>query len=334
MQIKLRYLPILLASTMSVSGTATAQELTADGFVKGVVRVKLQPEVASRLSNAVLPASKAGVLTTGIRPLDRAAKQVKAVSMRRMIPYSPKFEARHKAAGLDLWYVIEYDASIQPAEVRNIYKSVAGVQLVENVKPMKLIGGEKFRRITVSDLNTNATTAMPFDDPMLPSQWHYNNDGSIPGTVAGADANVFKGWEIETGKKDVLVAIVDGGFQVDHPDLAQNVYVNEAEKNGKPGVDDDGNGYTDDVYGYNFVINSADVNAHSHGTHVAGTVGAVNGNGLGVAGVAGGSGEGGVKMLVCQIFDERASASMGGDQAAALVYAADMGASIAQCSWG
>lgn len=136
---------------------------------------------------------------------------------------------------------------------------------------------------------------MPFDDPMLPSQWHYNNDGSIPGTVAGADANVFKGWEIETGKKDVLVAIVDGGFQVDHPDLAQNVYVNEAEKNGKPGVDDDGNGYTDDVYGYNFVINSADVNAHSHGTHVAGTVGAVNGNGLGVAGVAGGSGEGGVK---------------------------------------
>ena len=77
------------------SGTATAQELTADGFVKGVVRCrKLQPEVASRLSNAVLPASKAGVLTTGIRPLDRAAKQVKAVSMRRMIPYSPKFEAR------------------------------------------------------------------------------------------------------------------------------------------------------------------------------------------------------------------------------------------------
>ena len=79
---------------------------------------------------------------------------------------------------------------------------------------------------------------------------------------------MFKGWEIETGKKDVLVAIVDGGFQVDHPDLAQNVYVNEAEKNGKPGVDDDGNGYIDDVYGYNFVINSADVNAHSHGTHV------------------------------------------------------------------
>lgn len=334
MQIKLRYLPILLASTLSVGGTATAQELTADGFVKGVVRVKLQPEVASRLSNAVLPASKAGVLTTGIQPLDRAAKQVKAVSMRRMIPYSPKFEAKHKAAGLDLWYVIEYDTSIQPAEARNIYKSVAGVQLVENVKPMKLIGGEKFRRITVSDLNTNATTAMPFDDPMLPSQWHYNNDGSIPGTVAGADANVFKGWEIETGKSDVLVAIVDGGFQVNHPDLMQNVFVNEAEKNGKPGVDDDGNGYTDDVYGYNFVINSADISAHNHGTHVAGTVGAVNGNGIGVAGVAGGSGEGGVKMMVCQIFDDRASSSMGGDQAAALVYAADMGACIAQCSWG
>ena len=108
--------------------------------------------------------------------------------------------------------------------------------------------------------------------------------------------------------------------------------VNEAELNGKPGVDDDGNGYIDDIYGYNFVINSADVSAHSHGTHVAGTVGAVNNNGVGVAGVAGGNGNGGVKMISCQIFDNRSGADA--NYAGALIYAADMGASIAQCSWG
>lgn len=152
----------------------------------------------------------------------------------------------------------------------------------------------------------------------------------------GADANVFKAWETGvTGSKDVVVAIIDGGFQVDHPDLKDNVWINTAELNGKPGVDDDGDGYVDDIYGYNFVINSSDINAHSHGTHVAGTVGATNNNGIGVCGVAGGSdGKGGVKMMVCQVFDSRASSSAVADFGAAIVYAADRGASIAQCSWG
>lgn len=105
--------------------------------------------------------------------------------------------------------------------------------------------------------------------------------------------------------------------------------------NGEPGVDDDGDGFVDDIYGFNFVINSSDINAHSHGTHVAGTVGATNNNGIGVCGVAGGSdGKGGVKMMVCQVFDSRASSSAVADFGAALVYAADRGASIAQCSWG
>ena len=127
------------------------------------------------------------------------------------------------------------------------------------------------------------------------------------GTKVGADANVFKAWETGvTVSKDVVVAIIDGGFQVDHPDLKDNVWINTAELNGKPGVDDDGDGYVDDIYGYNFVINSSDINAHSHGTHVAGTVGATNNNGIGVCGVAGGSdGKGGVKMMVCQVFDCR-----------------------------
>ena len=65
---------------------------------------------------------------------------------------------------------------------------------------------------------------MPFNDPLLNDQWHYNNDGHIAGTKVGADANVFKAWETGvTGSKDVVVAIIDGGFQVDHPDLKDNV---------------------------------------------------------------------------------------------------------------
>lgn len=332
MRRKLLSLLLLLLASVGC-GSAFAQTLTADGFVEGVVRVKLQREVASRISGGAMPMSN-GVVTTGVTPLDRVGLKVKAVSMKRLFPYSPKFEERHKAAGLDLWYEVRFDgSSVSPMAARNLYKSVPGVQHAEGVKPVKMIGGERFRPISPDDIARAAkAAASPFNDPLLADQWHYQNNGTLPGSVAGADANVWQAWAEETGSSDVLVAIVDGGFQWDHPDLKQNAYVNEAELNGKAGADDDGNGYVDDVYGYNFVINSSDVSPHSHGTHVAGTVGAVNNNGVGVAGVAGGNGGGGVKMLLCQVFDNRSGVEA--NNAGALVYAADMGASIAQCSWG
>lgn len=328
----LLYLALLLcAVAYSPQSAAQSQSLET---LSGVVRVKLQREVASRIAQRALPMNN-GVVATGVTQLDRVNQKVKAVSMKRLIPYSPKFEERHKAAGLDLWYEIRFeDAGVTPMQAKNLYKTVPGIQIAENVRPMKMVGGETFRPISPDDIAKAAKAAAtpPFNDPLLSQQWHYHNDGSLPGSVVGADANVWEGWKTETGKSDVLVAIIDGGYQYDHPDLQQNVLVNEAELNGQPGVDDDKNGYVDDIYGYNFVINSGDVSAHSHGTHVAGTVGAVNNNGVGVAGVAGGNGNGGVKMISCQIFDNRSGADA--NYAGALIYAADMGASIAQCSWG
>lgn len=275
-----------------------------------------------------------GVVTTGIKPLDRANSQAKAVSIKRCVPYSPKFEERHKAAGLDLWYEIKFDPkAMTPASARNLYKSVPGIQRAEEVRPMKLIGDGPARVVDMPKAAGTAKAEPFFNDPMLSQQWHYNNDGSLAGSMPGADINANAAWAIETGKKDVLVAIIDGAFQTDHPDLKDNVWVNEAELNGEPGVDDDGNGYVDDVYGWNFVYDSNDIYPHQHGTHVAGTVGATNNNGIGVSGVAGGSdGHGGVTMMVCQVFDSRSS--LNADFGSALVYAADMGASIAQCSWG
>lgn len=328
----LLYLALLLCA-VAYSPQSAAQSQSSE-TLSGVVRVKLQREVASRIAQRALPMNN-GVVATGVTQLDRVNQKVKAVSMKRLIPYSPKFEERHKAAGLDLWYEIRFeDAGVTPMQAKNLYKTAPGIQIAENVRPMKMVGGETFRPISPDDIAKAAKAAAtpPFNDPLLSQQWHYHNDGSLPGSVVGADANVWEGWKTETGKSDVLVAIIDGGYQYDHPDLQQNVLVNEAELNGKPGVDDDGNGYIDDIYGYNFVINSADVSAHSHGTHVAGTVGAVNNNGVGVAGVAGGNGNGGVKMISCQIFDNRSGADA--NYAGALIYAADMGASIAQCSWG
>ena len=328
---------------ISAQSTSSTTQSAESNFVEGVVRVKLQREIADRMVAAKLPLSVKGTnrkyVQTGVTPLDRVNQKVKAVSMTRVFPYAGKNEAKHKAFGLDLWYDVHYEASgMKLAQARNLFRSAEGVSYAQRIPLYKPIGGERFLEVSPAAVAkaAKAASTMPFNDPLLNEQWHYNNDGHIAGTKVGADANVFKAWETGvTGSKDVLVAIIDGGFQVDHPDLKDNVWINTAELNGKPGVDDDGDGYVDDIYGYNFVINSSNINAHSHGTHVAGTVGATNNNGIGVCGVAGGSdGKGGVKMMVCQVFDSRASSSAVADFGAALVYAADHGASIAQCSWG
>lgn len=321
---------VLLAILMLGSIASYASETTP---LKGVIRIKVQPQVALQLGNA--PRIQAnGVLETGITPLDVAAQRVGARSIKRAFPYAPEHEAEMAKFGLDRWYEVSFDESINPMEAAATFKRAAGVQTANCKMPMSLQEGNG-NFIVAKSSEADRTAEMPFNDPRLAQQWHYNNNGSISGTKAGADINLFNAWKTTTGSSEVLVAIIDGGVDYKHEDLAANMFINEAEQNGAAGVDDDGNGYIDDVYGWNFCTNTSEVYPHPHGTHVAGTVAAVNNNGKGVCGVAGGDGTpgSGVKMISCQTFDGR-SGSADGDFAAAIIYAANMGASIAQCSWG
>ena len=146
--------------------------------------------------------------------------------------------------------------------------------------------------------------------------------------------NVWK--EITAGDPSIIVAVVDEGVKYTHPDLAANMWTNPKES--ANGNDDDGNGYIDDIHGFNFVKNGpiswASEQDSGHGTHCAGIVAAVNNNAEGICGVAGGSGNGdGVRIMSCQIFDNN---SGGTSQmvANAIKYAADNGASIISCSFG
>ena len=303
---------------------------------KGVIRVKLQPEVAAQIGNTPRMQTM-GNVNTGITPFDASAQKVKVASIRRMIPYSAKDEAKLAEFGLNRWYEVTFDESITPEEASQIFSETPGVQIAHTIVPMQLVEGNgKFRIATAQEVAATASSAMPFNDPMLSQQWHYVNNGSIAvGAVPGADINLFEAWQTTTGRSDVVVAIIDGGIDINHEDLAGNIHINESEANGVDGVDDDNNGYVDDIYGFNFCTNTATIYPHDHGTHVAGTVAAVSNNGKGVAGVAGGNGEegSGIRMISCQVFDSR-SGTQDGDFASAIIYAARRGASIAQCSWG
>ena len=306
--------------------------------VRGRINVKLE-----KGTNQALPTSAKGNVEMQSVPsaMASAMKYAGAYKMERVFKPAGIYEERTIAEGLDRWYTIYFDESKDVAEVLQQFNKAAGVEYAERVLP---IARPKFTAKPYTGpapQTRNQPTASAFNDPLLAKQWHYYNDGSIsPRAKKGADCNLKPVWEkYTTGKSNVIVAVVDGGIDITHEDLVDNLYINEKEKNGQAGVDDDGNGFVDDVYGYNFV-EAKDVvggtiqpDNEGHGTHVAGTVGARNNNGIGVAGVAGGNGtpDSGVRLMSCQIFrgkDEQ------GDAAAAIKYAADNGAVICQNSWG
>ena len=306
--------------------------------VRGRINVKLE-----KGTNQALPTSAKGNVEMQSVPsaMASAMNYAGAYKMERVFKPAGIYEERTIAEGLDRWYTIYFDESKDVAEVLQQFNKAAGVEYAERVLP---IARPKFTAKPYTGLapqTRNQPTASAFNDPLLAKQWHYYNDGSIsPRAKKGADCNLKPVWEkYTTGKSNVIVAVVDGGIDITHEDLVDNLYINEKEKNGQAGVDDDGNGFVDDVYGYNFV-EAKDVvggtiqpDNEGHGTHVAGTVAARNNNGKGVAGVAGGNGmpDSGVRLMSCQIFrgkDEQ------GDAAAAIKYAADNGAVICQNSWG
>jgi len=134
------------------------------------------------------------------------------------------------------------------------------------------------------------TTDITPDDELFSLMWGLSNHSSqsLNGGQTPADISATQAWGITTGSDNLVVAIIDTGVDLSHPDLAANAWVNPREIPGN-GVDDDGNGFVDDINGWNFVDRNEKVFTSSdprHGTHVTGTIGAVGNNGIGVAGVA------------------------------------------------
>lgn len=287
----------------------------ADEQLLSRMNIRVSDDLAIRLEEAT---SESG--DVNLKPFKSLTGQG-VVKMRRLFPDAGKFEERTRAEGLHKWYVLTYEEGHSMTKASDGLM-IEGVDEIEYCPRIAVIGDTEV--VEVVPASTKAGSNGVFDDPMLDQQWHYYNNGTAFSSVSGCDINVIPAWRnystYHKYKGDIIVSIVDGGIDYKHEDLQANMWKNP-DKTGE------------NVYGYNFVSNTFVVTPDDHGTHVAGTIAAVNNNGVGVCGVAGGDTKkklSGAKLMSCQIFD----GNKAGSGAEAIKWGADHGAVISQNSWG
>jgi PKD repeat protein len=312
------------------------------GYNKTTFVVKFNKETVNKVLQSA--GYKDGL--TGLSKLDLLNRQSGVLEMLQKYPKSEPKTLNGRIIDPSLWFKITIKANENIEEIVKKYRALPGVIDAQPSGIHKI----------------NATA----NDPRLVDQWHLDQAND-------SDMDAPEAWDIETGNPQIIVACMDTGVRYFHKDLgganasynnpensAGNMWINEAEKNGVAGVDDDGNGYVDDWIGWDFVDNQtgfgsedADVpdndprDFNGHGTHITGTIGAINNNNYAVSSVAGGWENGsqqvtgnGVKLMALRIgwsgvfiIFEVGYIDMG-HAADAFMYAADNGARIASCSWG
>ena len=204
--------------------------------------------------------------------------------------------------GLELW-----DIGNSISDAYNIWQTDSGIEFLE---PNYIF---------------EANQSIP-DDERFSNMWALNNTGQTGGTI-DADIDAPEAWRFQTSSRDVVIGVIDSGIDYTHPDLADNIWTNPGEIPGN-GIDDDGNGFVDDVHGWDFFDNDSDpMDGNGHGTHVAGTIAAVGNNEIGVAGVAPNA------QLMALRFLNNSGNGISYHALLALEYATMMGAEITNNSW-
>ena len=329
--------------------TQKVPELSED-VVEGQLFVRFNARVSDILDKAGVTKSgpKMPMKRSGVLSVDEILDLVEGYQIERVFPVDSRSEAKAREEGLHLWYVVRFPEKYSVSKVAEDLSQLGEVSRVEYNRTLKRASSNKAVPASIEQLSQMAArSGARFDDTYFPYQWSLVNDGSLNATgleqkkfVAGADVAVERAWDLSTGDPSIIVAVLDEGVDVNHPDLKGSMWVNDGEI-WRSHDDNDGNGYIGDIHGYNFVEDHGVIAVESlydtgHGSHVAGVIAATNNNGYGMSSIAGGdyaNGKAGVKIMSCQIFSG-AYAGTVLEEVRAIKYAADNGAVVLQCSWG
>ena len=347
-----KILTFVLGATLALTSCVREENVSVENapiveesYIAGEIFVKFSPEVADLLEES--GAVRSTITRSGVSSVDELLDIIGGFEISRVFPVDKRHEERTVRDGLNCWYIVRYSNKYSAEEVMRRFSQLGEVQKVDvnrtikraNTKKATPLSKEAYAQMSASTRALQGT----FNDALYAKQWNVENDGTMAElggkAVAGADVQVVEAWKKTTGDSSVVVAVLDEGIDIEHDDLKANIWVNPNE-NGTWADDQDNNGYKGDKHGYNFVNETGKITwdgyfDSGHGTHVAGTIAAVNNNGIGVASIAGGDGSAnsGVKVMVCQIFSGNVSTGLL-NVVRAMKYAADNGAVVMQCSWG
>ncbi|WP_291857167.1 S8 family serine peptidase, partial [Marinilabilia sp.] len=275
-------------------------------------RIKFKDVAEKQLETPQTLKSLSGISITGIKEVDALNRQFSVVKGKALLAdiYHSSLKSstlrkeKHKNNSLHLWYEFETSEKINISHLISQYQKLESVEIVEPVFKIVPIQPVSNSPKTSQDKNPVRETWIP-NDNLFSEQWHYHNTGQTAG-VEDADIDLPEAWEFIQGNPDVIVAVIDQGVDFNHPDLAGNIW---------QGIGPEGEATL----------------PGNHGTHVAGTIAALNQNGTGVSGIAGGSGNNdGVRIMSLDLFDGQHGMST----LEMNVWAADNGAAISQNSWG
>jgi len=239
--------------------------------------------------------------------------------------------------------LVRFAFKVETAQREQILSALGGGQIereYEMVPGLCLVALPEGQTVQQALLTYNGTAGILYAEPdylvyadVVPNDarfselWGMHNTGQTGGTP-GADIHATDAWDSATGSRQIVVAVIDTGVDYTHPDLTNNIWTNPGEIPGN-GVDDDGNGYVDDVYGYDFVNDDPDpMDDNNHGTHCSGTVGGEGNNSIGVAGVCWQ-----VRIMALKAFSAAGSGGTA-DEISSIQYATLMGAQVMSASWG
>jgi subtilisin family serine protease len=255
-----------------------------------------------------------------LQELSNTGKSLQTQKDKRIIRRLNRAPKGYKVPELNGYYKIAFNPD-KMIPIQNILEEYKGCEAIESV-----------------ELNHIVSCHYEPNDPYYRYQWPLRNIGQDypvsgdykdPPGFLDADIDAAEAWDRLIENSEIIVAVIDTGVDINHRDLAGKIWINNAEHSGIPGVDDDGNGYIDDVYGYDIVNNDPEpVDDHGHGTHCSGIIAARSDNALDIAGTSPCA-----KIMPVKFLNNKGKGTMI-NAAEAIYYAVENGADILSNSWG